>query len=136
MKLKSKIAAVVLAGALAIGGMAACSSDADIASDNLSKAADNFEIARKISVVNGITDNLLLRIEGLCSLGNSDKEREISVTCKDIDGYGGFKKYFVTLSDNVIVLTEQVSPAEVSTVHSRVIFKPEEIIPDIDLRTE
>lgn len=136
MKLKSKITAGVLAGVLAIGGVAACSSDADVASDNLSKAADNFEIARRISVVNGITDNLLLSIEGLCSLGNSDKEREISVTCKDQDGYGGFKKYFITLSDNVIVLTEQVSPADVSTVHSRVIFKPGQIVPDVDLRTE
>ena len=33
-----------------------CSSDADVASENLSKAADNFEVNRRIVMFNGITD--------------------------------------------------------------------------------
>lgn len=128
--MKKSLAAVLAAASLAFG-LAACSSDADIASDNLSKAADNFEIARRIVFINGITDKYILAIEGYCSLGNSDKTREISVTCKDVDGFGGFKKYFVGLSDNVTYTVEQLAPALVSTERSRVVFKPEQIIPDV-----
>jgi hypothetical protein len=126
-----KLVVAALAGVVALAGLTGCMSDADIASENVSKAADNFEVGRRVTVVNGITDKYLLVIEGYCSLGNSDKEREISVTCKDVTGYGGFKKYFVTLSDNVIVLTEQLQASQVSTERSRVVFKPESIIPDI-----
>ena len=38
--------------------MIACSDDAEVASRNISKAADNFEIDRRIVFYNGITDTL------------------------------------------------------------------------------
>jgi hypothetical protein len=110
-----------------------CSSDADIASKNLSTAADNFEIQRRIIFVNGITDKYLLVIEGRCSLGNFDAERELSVTCKI--GEEQFVKHFLGLSDNVTYVVEQTKAASVSEYHYRVVFKPEAIVPDIDVRT-
>jgi hypothetical protein len=119
------------AGLLLLSG---CSSDADVASKNLSIAADNFEIQRRIIFVNGITDKYLLVIEGRCSLGNFDAERELSVTCKI--GEDQFVKHFLGLSDNVTYVVEQTKAASVSEYHYRVVFKPEEIVPDIDLRTE
>lgn len=121
----------LLAGLLLVAG---CSSDADIASENVSKAADNFEIERRIVFVNGITDKYLLVIEGRCSLGNFDAERELSVTCKI--GDDKYVKHFLGLSDNVTYVVEQTEAASVSAYHYRVVFKPEEILPDIDLRTE
>lgn len=121
------VAFLLLAG---VGGLTACQTDADTASQNLSKAADMFEIPRRIVFINGITDKYLLTIEGLCSLGNNDKSREISVTCKD---GRDFKKYFVGLSDNVTYLVEQLDGVNVSTMRSRVIWKPLSIIPDIEI---
>lgn len=112
--------------------LSACS-DADIASSNLSKAADMFEINRRIVFYNGITGEYMLTIEGLCSLGNYDKEREISVTCKT--GPREYKKHFLGLSDNVTFMAEQVEGAGVDTYHYRVIFKPATIVPDVDLRS-
>ena len=50
----NKLAASVLAGGLAVG-LTACS-DADVASRNLSKASDQFEVSRRIVFFNGITD--------------------------------------------------------------------------------
>ena len=91
-----KYALALCVAALVAG---ACTSDADVASSNLSKAADNFEVARRIVFYNGITGEYMLTIEGLCSLGNSDKARELSVTCKT--GPNEFKKHFLGLSDNV-----------------------------------
>ena len=58
--MKKKIAAVVIALGLVLGATA-CGSDAKTVSDNLSKEADQFDVQRKITGVNGITDKLPLR---------------------------------------------------------------------------
>jgi hypothetical protein len=44
------------------------SSDADVAAKNISKAAEQFEVARRIVFFNGITDKYLLEIDGYCSV--------------------------------------------------------------------
>ena len=106
--------------------------DADIASRNLSKSADMFEITRRIVFYNGITGDYILEIEGLCSLGNNDPAGELTVTCKT--GPTEYKKHFLGLSDNVTFFAEQLQPSKADVYHYRVIFKPESIIPDIDLR--
>lgn len=117
--------------ALAALGLAACN-DADIASRNLSVAADNFEINRRIVFYNGISGEYILTIEGLCSLGNYDKTGTLSVTCKT--GRDAYKKHFLGLSDNVTFFAEQIEAAPADTYHYRVIFKPAAIIPDIDFK--
>lgn len=119
---------LALIGLLAL---AACN-DADIASKNLSKAADMFEINRRVVFYNGITGDYILSIEGLCSLGNNDAAKRLTVTCKT--GPSAFKKHFLGLSDNVTFFAEQIESAKVSAYHYRVIFKPAAIIPDIDFR--
>lgn len=126
--IKKLFLATALAGTLAL---TACN-DADVASQNLSTAADNFEIMRRIVFYNGITGEYMLSMEGLCSLGNFDKAREVSVTCKT--GPKQYKKNFLGLSDNVTFFAEQLDDADVSTYHYRVIFKPQTILPDIDFK--
>lgn len=107
--------------------------DADIASSNLSKAADNFEIDRRIVFYNGITDTYLLTIEGRCSLGNADdRNAQVTVTCKV--GDDKYKKHFLGLSDNVTYFAEQLEPSKANAYRYRVTFKPQAIIPDIDLK--
>ncbi|MCR9215286.1 MAG: hypothetical protein NXI13_16335 [Proteobacteria bacterium] len=127
--MKTAVLLIVCAGLLA-----ACERDADIASRNLSVAADQFEINRRVVFYNGITDSYMLTIEGLCSLGNRDKARRLTVTCKT--GPTDYKKHFLGLSDNVTFFVEQVDAVNVDVFHYRVIFKPASIIPDIDLVTE
>ena len=111
--------------------LAGCN-EADIASQNLSKAADMFEVNRRVVFYNGITGDYILSVEGLCSIGNYDKSREVTITCKT--GPGVYKKHFLGLSDNVTYFAEQLESKDVSTYHYRVIFKPAVIIPDIDFR--
>lgn len=126
---KIKLATILLSLALLLS---ACT-DADIASQNISKAADNFEIGRRIVFYNGITDKYLLSIEGRCSLGNADnRDQQLTVTCKV--GEDKYKKHFLGLSDNVTYFAEQLEPSEASTYHYRVTFKPQAIIPDIDFK--
>lgn len=109
-----------------------CDSDADVASYNMSKAADNFEVNRRIVFFNGITDTYLMTIEGRCSLGNDDTEYRLSVTCKLPDGT--YKKHFLGLSDNVSFFVEQVQARSVSADRYRVVFKPNALVPDPDVR--
>lgn len=110
-----------------------CSSDADVASRNMSRAADQFEVNRRVVFYNGITGEYMLTIEGLCSLGNSDNRgQQISITCKT--AASEYKKHFLGLSDNVTYFVEQIEPNKVSTYHYKVIFKPAVIVPDIDLK--
>ncbi len=110
----------------------ACDRDADVASRNISKAADMFEINRRVVFYNGITGTYILTLEGRCSLGNYDSARRMSVTCKT--GPNAFKKHYLGLSDNVTFFAEQMEVADVSVYHHRIIFKPQVIIPDVDFR--
>lgn len=121
--------AIALVGLVFLGG---CARDADIASRNLSIAADMFEIDRRVVFYNGITGEYILVIEGRCSLGNRDTAGRLSVTCKT--GSGAYKKHYLGLSDNVTYFAEQVESKGVSTYHYRVVFKPQSIIPDFDFR--
>lgn len=137
MQVRKRVAVAALGLGVITGGLTACSSDADVASHNLSKAADQFEIQRRIVFFNGITDTYLMTVEGRCSLGNFDGPGQLSVTCKlaqDANGKDQYKKHFLGLSDNVSYFVEQLDGKNVSKSHYRVIFKPSTIIPDIDLR--
>jgi hypothetical protein len=120
---------VIILAASAI--LSACS-DADIASRNLSVAADNFEIPRRIVFYNGITGEYILTIEGLCSRGNDDTAGKLSITCKT--GEKTYKKHFLGLSDNVTYFIEQTDETKASKHFYRVVFKPSVIIPDVDVR--
>lgn len=122
----------LLLSAAAVLSVAACMPPADVASKNLSKAADNFEVMRRIVFYNGITDKYMLEVIGLCSLGNNDSARSLSVTCKT--GPNSYKKHFLGLSDNVTFIAEQLDGVGVSTYHYRVNFQPQTLIPDVDFR--
>ena len=112
--------------------LSACTDDADVASRNLSKAADNFEVNRRIVFYNGITNDYMLVIEGLCSKANSSTEHTLGIVCKV--GPDSYKKHLLGLSDNVTFFIEQIDGKNVSAYHYRVIFKPSTLIPDIEIR--
>jgi hypothetical protein len=124
---KLLLALTVIASTLVLTG---CPSDAQIASSNLSKSAGMFAINRRVVVYNGITGDYILSLEGRCSI--IDRGRQLEVVCKT--GANQMKKHFLGLSDNVTYFAEQLEFADVSVYHYRVIFKPQSILPDIDVR--
>lgn len=133
MKKLTRVAALIGGASVltAMFGITGCS-DAHVASSNLSKAADNFEINRRVVFYNGITGEYMLSIEGLCSLGSASETKAVTVTCKT--GPTDYKKHFLGLSDNVTYFAEQVEPAKASQYQYRVVFKPLAILPDIEIR--
>ena len=123
-------ARIALAGALVVG-LAACTQPADRVSENLSTAADNFEIDRRIVFYNGITDTYMLTVEGKCALGNFDSAGQLTVTCKV--GPDKYKKHFLGLSDNVTYFVEQTEAVDADEYRYRVVFRPESVLPDPEI---
>lgn len=119
---------------LAIGALAlllvGCDSDASKVSENLSTAADQFEVQRHIVGVNGITDTVLFEVEGRCSI---QRDGDLVVTCKH--GPDDYRKHFVGLSDNVTFISTQLEGVDADQYRTRIILKPENIVPNFDLVT-
>ena len=131
--MNKKIIATLLAGIFVLP-VTGCATDAQIVAENLSKSADQFKINRRVVFFNGITDKYLLEIDGLCSVesAGSALDGALQVTCKV--GPRSYKKHFLGLSDNVSYFVEQIASQKVSAYNYQVIFKPEAVIPDIQLR--
>jgi hypothetical protein len=132
---KKKVALALAAIGLGLFALTGCSTQAQVASKNLSVAADQFEINRRVVFFNGITDKYLLEIDGFCSVETSASllTGALEVTCKT--GPNAYKKHFLGLSNNVSYFVEQIDSANVSAYRYRVIFRPETIIPDLQLNT-
>lgn len=118
-------------GAVCLVG-AACTSAADQANENLSKAAENFEVPRRIVGINGITDKVLFSVEGFCSIENDG--RKLDLICK-VDGNGGIERTTLGLSDNVTYVSTQIGGVKVDLFRPRIIFRPETIVPGFELST-
>lgn len=128
-----KINLTACALALSVAFLTGCDNDARVASRNLSQAADNFEVSRRIVFYNGITGDYMLSLEGRCSF-DASTARKLDVTCKV--GPREYKKHSLGLSDNVTYFSEQLEGSDVSIYHYRVIFKPQTILPDIDVKAD
>ena len=132
MNLKRAAASVALVATVGLTATACFEDDATIASENVSEAADNFEVNRRIVFFNGITDTYLLEIKGACSIDHDAEQRQLEVICKT--GKNKYVKEFLGLSDNVSYFVEQGEPVEASAYHYRKTFKPQSILPDVDFR--
>jgi hypothetical protein len=134
MTRNKRLLAMAACTALALGGAAACKSDAETASKNLSTAADNFEVYRRVTFYNSIRGENIMVIEGWCSVDLTDPNKQ-SVICK----VGGSKDNPVVVrngmskSDNVFCSYVQLQPNGVSADHYRVILDPKQVIPDIQM---
>ena len=106
-----------------------CERDAQVASRNLTVAANMFEINRRIVFYNGINGEYMLTLEGRCSI--RDDGRQLEVTCKTSSSE--YRKHFLGLSDNVTYFAEQLGAIDVSVYHNRIIWKPQSIVPNIDI---
>lgn len=123
---------LVGAGLVGLLVLTGCTSAADQANENLSKAAENFEVPRRIVGINGITDRVLFSVEGFCSIENDG--RKLDVICK-VDKAGNIERTTLGLSDNVTYVSTQMAGVKVDTFRPRIIFRPETIVPNFELST-
>lgn len=127
---------IALAAALGMVVLTGCTSAADRANENLSKAAENFEVPRRIVGINGITDKVLFSVEGFCSYETNGNTVEAICATQNENRKNNVERTTLHLSDNVTFLVTQTGPVGVDFFRSRVIFRPENIVPNFDLSTK
>ncbi|GAB6898099.1 beta-sandwich lipoprotein [Kineosporia succinea] len=125
------VLAIATAGS-ALLGLTACTTEAESVNDNLSKDADNFKVARRITFVNGITDKVILEAQGLCSVDPGDANR-MFVTCKDNNGE--YVRHSLGKSDNVFWFVEQLEATDTSTSAYRFVMRPDSLIPEASVES-
>ena len=130
-----RIFVIAIAVLMLVGGSAVITgcggSNADTVSDNLSKEAEKFNVQRSILIVNNITDKVLFEVEGRCSIERNGIE--LIAICKH--SKSDYRKHFLGLADNVSYVVVQPDGIDVSEYRTKIIFRPEAIVPDFDLVT-
>ena len=124
---------IIIASAITIAGiigLAGCTSDADKASENISTAAENFEVQRTIVGINGITGETIFFAEGRCSFEYPDSNR-VDVTCKY--GPDEYRRHTFFMGDQDSVVVSQEESIDVSEYHTRIVLKPQNVIPEFDI---
>lgn len=124
-------AAVLLATTLS-----ACNeSAADTANRNLSKAAENFEVPRRIVGINAITDKVLWSVEGYCSYETTASTIDVICATQGTDRKSHVSRTTMGRADNVTFVSTQLEGVSVDFFRPRIIFRPETIVPNFDLST-
>lgn len=119
----------VAAIALVALGLAGCTSDADKASHNIATAAEQFEVQRTIVGINGVSGDVAFFAEGRCSFEAGGKR--VDVTCKY--GPDEYRKHVFVLGDQDSVTITQEKPIDVSEYHTRIVLKPQNLLPEFDI---
>ena len=115
---------IILLCVVLLGILAGCN-EADRVSNNVSKEADNFNVTRRVTVINTRTDTVLLEIIGTLSIKHSSGDVDIIVETAP----NQYKKHFVSLNDWTTYVVEDISGAFVDKYHYEVNFLPEMIVP-------
>lgn len=125
-----KLFVLVMCMALLMG-LAGCT-QAERASSNLSKEADNFNVVRQLTVINCIQGDVLFQMTGKMSIYSDNTDHQLEVTVQDENGL--YQKHFIGLSDNVTYVVEQKKNIDVSNYRYTLNYNPKMWIP-VDVKT-
>lgn len=119
--MKKKMLLVLLAAVACMFVFTGCSESSKV-SRNVSQEADNFNVIRKLTVINARTDTVLLELTGTFALKNND-DNELEVIIETAKGK--YRKDLVYLNDYTMYVVEDVSGADVDKYHYEINFLPE-----------
>ena len=110
---------------LTVTALCGCT-EAERAKYNVQKQADNFNVTRRLSVINARTDKPMLEIIGNFSISNNENN-ELVVTIEVEPNV--YKVDYVYLNDWTMYTVEDISGAYVDKYHYEINFLPEMILP-------
>lgn len=122
-KIMARVIAIVTIILFCITSLTSCRQAHRVAY-NVSYEADNFNVCRKITVINSRTDTIIYELEGIFSITNNTAG-ELCIICKT--GENEYKKHFVYLTDTILYVVEDMQGADVSPYHYKVTFYPKMI---------
>lgn len=120
---------IVLTGLVLISlfGLAACR-ESDKVLHNISQEADNFNVIRRVAVINTRTDKIEFEVIGRISVdteANKGKRLEILVETDK----GVYKKHMVNLTGWNMYVVEDIEGAKVNQYKYEINYMPESIVP-------
>ena len=119
--MKKKVIVLVAMMTLLCVMLTGCT-EASQVSYNISREADNFNVTRKLTVLNARTDTVLLEMTGTFALhNNSASELEIIIETAE----GKYKKDYVYLNEYTMYVVEDISGSDVDKYHYEINFLPE-----------
>lgn len=116
-----RIAATVLA-ALIVVGLSSCTQVSQV-NANITQEADNFNITRRLEVINARTDTPLFELIGNFALtNNSNNELVVTVELEN----GTYKKHYIYLNEYTMYVVEDLSGSDVSPYHYEINVLPQQ----------
>lgn len=126
MKNFKKIAAVLMLFVIILGCVG-CETEADRVSYNVSQEADNFNVVRRLTVLNARSDKPMFELIGNFSIEVDNNDNQLEVVCET--GKNEYKKHFIALNQWTMYVVEDVGGADVNKYRYEVNFLPEMILP-------
>lgn len=122
-----KLFAMVAVVMMLMVSMTGCVDQATIVSNNVSKEADNFNVVRRLTVINTRTDKCLLQMTGKISI--EDVADGIAVLVEVDRDKGIYQKHWVYLNENTMYTVEDLNGVSVSKYAYELEFMPQELVP-------
>lgn len=119
---------------LAILPILAGCTQADKVTANLKREADDFNIRRRITVLNTRTDTPMMQITGLLSI-TTDSDGDLNITIEQAPGE--YVLNYAHLSQDTTYIVEQIETKDVSKYAYEIVFYPKQLVSGwFDLRIE
>lgn len=116
----------VVAIAVIVLSLTGCS-EATRVSYNVSKEADNFNVTRRLTVINSRSDKCVLQMTGKMSI--EDVENGIAVLVELDREKGIYQKHYIYLNEWTMYTVEDVSGVGVSKYAYELEFMPQTLVP-------
>lgn len=125
--MKIKWLSVVAFLVVGLGALSGCSTESDKVSYNISKEADNFNVRRRVAVINTRTDKVEFKVEGLISVDTSNSKKLVVIA--EV-AKGKYKKHLINMTKNNMYVVEDLTDGtKVNKYKYEVEYMPESIIP-------
>lgn len=125
--MKKKLIGVVITGLLIGSCYFIGCSEAERVSSNVSEEADNFNVLRRLAVINSRTDKVEFEVIGAFSLNVDKEDNQLEITVEKEDGT--YLKHFVGLNENTMYVVEDIGGAKVNKYKYEINYIPEMIQP-------
>lgn len=120
--LKTFGVAVLATTLLALSGC----TEAERVSTNLAQESDNFNVVRKVTVLNAITNDTMFEMTGKMSIKADTADKQLEIVVED---NGKYQKHIIGLSDNVSYVVQDLDVKDVDKYHYSINFNPKMWVP-------
>ena len=100
--------------------------EAERVSTNLAQESDNFNVVRKVTVLNAITNDTMFEMTGKMSIKDDTADKQLEIVVED---GGKYQKHIIGLSDNVSYVVQDLDVKDVDKYHYSINFNPKMWVP-------